>query len=101
MEAPAEKMSKVIDGVVNGVDDFLRRKTHSPFCAFGGVVGRRFLGSGAGGDRAGLRCLRRRASLDRLRAPYTGRDAGSRRALGWEPKVGLMEMFDRMMEGMC
>ncbi len=27
-------------------------------------------------------------------------DCSRLRALGWEPKVGLMEMFDRMMEGM-
>ena len=27
-------------------------------------------------------------------------DSSRLRALGWEPKVGLMEMFDRMMEGM-
>jgi len=27
-------------------------------------------------------------------------DSSRLRALGWEPKVGLMEMFVRMMEGM-
>ena len=27
-------------------------------------------------------------------------DSSRLRALGWEPKVGLMEMFDQMMEGM-
>ena len=27
-------------------------------------------------------------------------DCSRLRALGWEPKVGLMEMFDRMMKGM-
>ncbi len=27
-------------------------------------------------------------------------DSSRLRALGWEPKIGLMEMFDRMMEGM-
>ena len=27
-------------------------------------------------------------------------DCSRLRAFGWEPKVGLMEMFDRMMKGM-